>query len=350
MTKQEFKQWLLSKNSFIDNEYLDKYIQLIFEHDTLSPGYREFHHSLPVLTYKTDKVCSRAEAVKLADADINNIKVHLLYKDHCKAHWLLYFCTKDKLKSGNYYALKRLTDTVNHLLKVEKIVYLSESDFELIQQYMNEVANDEASRAWSQTDIEFLVSNYRKKGQTFCANHLNRSKTAITSKATALGLKMDKWWSAEDLQFLKQHFSYENLEFCCEYLNRTQKAIISKASALGLTPANLYTEADKLFVIEHYPKEGIDFCAERLGRTPEAIKRYAKTLRVKRPPQGDPLYCPELGQYFDSIKEASIKLNLSDGNICSVLKGRAKNTKGYTFIKVSKEDYYNEKRQSENQP
>jgi hypothetical protein len=234
------------------------------------------------------------------------------------------------------------------LLKSEKITDLSESDFTRIQQYLNDVANDEASRAWSQAEIDFLLANYQTKGQTYCAKALQKSKHAISAKASTLGLKMDKWWSDEEVQFLKQHFSYENLEFCSEQLKRTKKAIISKASLLGLSPANVYTETDRQFMIEHYPKEGVYFCAEQLGRTKAAIRRFAKVLGIQRLPQGTPLYCTELDQYFDSIKDASIKLDLSDGNICSVLNGRAKSTKGYTFIKVSKEDYYNEKRTSQN--
>lgn len=115
-----------------------------------------------------------------------------------------------------------------------------------------------------------------------------------------------------------------------------------------MTEDHSYTEADKQFMIEHYAKDGVYYCAEHLGRTKAAIRRLARALGVKSLPQGAPLYCPELDQYFDSIKDASIKLGLSDGNICSVLKGRLKNTKGYTFIRVSKEEYYNEKESCKN--
>jgi hypothetical protein len=59
MTKQEFKQWLLSKGAFIDNDYLDQYVQLIFDYDKVTAGYREFHHSLPVLLSLSDgNICS----------------------------------------------------------------------------------------------------------------------------------------------------------------------------------------------------------------------------------------------------------------------------------------------------
>ena len=158
---------------------------------------------------------------------------------------------------------------------------------------------------------------------------------------------MTKWWSEQDEAFLVENFSYENLDACAEYLNRTEKAIISKAFTLGLlNKMNVYTEDEKDFLRLHYPAEGVKFCADRLNRTEDAIRRYAKILGIQRPQQGTPLYCPELNKYFDSINDASIKLGISNGNICSVLKGRLKNTKGYTFVQVQKEDYYNEKRKN----
>lgn len=43
------------------------------------------------------------------------------------------------------------------------------------------------------------------------------------------------------------------------------------------------------------------------------------------------IICVETGNMYTSIKEASIKLGLSKGDICSVLKGTRKHTKGLTF-------------------
>lgn len=47
--------------------------------------------------------------------------------------------------------------------------------------------------------------------------------------------------------------------------------------------------------------------------------------------------------YYIKISDAAKQLNLSDGNICSVLKGRIKSTNGYHFEYISKEVYYKEK-------
>lgn len=135
---------------------------------------------------------------------------------------------------------------------------------------------------------------------------------------------------------------------CAKYLQRTEGSIIAKAGELGLTEDRSYTDADKQFIIEHYPKEGGQFCADALNRTPEAIQRYAKTLGVRRPPQGIAIYCPELDREFKSIKEASIQLQISDGTICGIVHKRFKSCRGLTFHRGTREEYLNEKESCKN--
>ena len=48
------------------------------------------------------------------------------------------------------------------------------------------------------------------------------------------------------------------------------------------------------------------------------------------------IYCLETNKYYNSIKQASEKLNLDSSNIVKVLKGRLKQTKGYTFRYANK--------------
>ena len=88
MEKLKLKNYLLSTNVFIDNDYLDIYINLINNYQVnVSNNYCEKHHILPVAYYKHFYNCkTRFEAEKYANNDKNNILVNLLYKDHCKAH------------------------------------------------------------------------------------------------------------------------------------------------------------------------------------------------------------------------------------------------------------------------
>ena len=48
------------------------------------------------------------------------------------------------------------------------------------------------------------------------------------------------------------------------------------------------------------------------------------------------IYCLETNKCYNSIKQASEKLNLDYSNIVKVLKGRQKQTKGYTFRYANK--------------
>ena len=48
------------------------------------------------------------------------------------------------------------------------------------------------------------------------------------------------------------------------------------------------------------------------------------------------IYCLETNKYYNSIKQASEKLNLDSSHIVKVLKGRQKQTKGYTFRYANK--------------
>ena len=90
------RTYLIEEIGCLDNEYLTEYINLITTY-TLAAGYSEQHHIIPVAYYFKKYGCkSKCEAKrKYADKDPQNGLVQLLYKDHIKAHWLLYNCTTD---------------------------------------------------------------------------------------------------------------------------------------------------------------------------------------------------------------------------------------------------------------
>ena len=93
MTKQE----LLQTGYFIDNKYLEQYLELIEKPFYFTTNYEE-HHIIPVCYYKTvHKYKTRKEAEKIADSR----KIKLTIADHCIAHWLLYKCTRGLVKELN---------------------------------------------------------------------------------------------------------------------------------------------------------------------------------------------------------------------------------------------------------
>lgn len=142
-----------------------------------------------------------------------------------------------------------------------------------------------------------------------------------------------------DKQFLIDNSKTLTINELATTLNRTEKAIISKLSELNLTPADLYTEDEIQFLRSNYSIYGPSYCAKILNRTSAAIKRKANYLGLACS-QGDPIYCPELNKTFVSISAAAKELNLSDGNICQVVHGKAKTTRGYSFIKLDRKEYY----------
>lgn len=81
------KQDLLKFNIFIDNEYLDKYIDLITNGNVdVQVGKTNRHHIIPKYYFKDNALP--------IDNSKNNI-VNLYYTDHIKAHYFLAMCSKN---------------------------------------------------------------------------------------------------------------------------------------------------------------------------------------------------------------------------------------------------------------
>ena len=81
---------------FLDNEYLDKYIEVLEANLETKRNRKstQAHHAIPVNTYwTTSEPYKRTDALKLAKADPINFEVHLLYKDHLVIHSYLTLCT-----------------------------------------------------------------------------------------------------------------------------------------------------------------------------------------------------------------------------------------------------------------
>lgn len=337
------REILLSKYDFIQNDYFNKYIELILNYDQKSVVYREAHHVVPVMHYKNDNIKSREAALKLADLDKDNFTVNLLFKDHCYAHYLLYNCTTGGIKAGNALVVKFFADIYNKFMQDSKVDKFNYTDFETIQLFYDNIISDPNNNLGAVNDIQFLIDNYPIYGQRYCAEKLNRSLGAVSTKAKNLGIKMNKWWSETDIDFLKVNFEQYTIDELASILGRTKKSIISTASKLGLTPQPLYTEDDIKFLKLNYTIYGPAYCANYLHRTIAAVKRKAAYLNLKSP-QGAPIYCPELDKQFISISEAAAELQLSDGNICQVVNGKSKTTKGLHFFKLSRKDYYEERK------
>ena len=110
MLKDEIKLRLLNTNMFIDNKYLELYINLIVDNSDTPRlyGKTQRHHILQRKWYNKNKL-------KIDNSKSN--LVNLYYKDHILAHYYLYNCTTSWLKKANS---KTLVNMLN--LKDNKII------------------------------------------------------------------------------------------------------------------------------------------------------------------------------------------------------------------------------------
>lgn len=94
---------LIKTGYFIDNEYLDGYVKLLFENVNTSYQRNKTneHHIIPVSYFKHRNI-------EVDNTEDN--KVTLLFKDHVLAHYYLYLCTlNEEDKYSNACALNHLT-------------------------------------------------------------------------------------------------------------------------------------------------------------------------------------------------------------------------------------------------
>ena len=99
------KEKLLNTNSFIDNEYLDLYINIICNNSTSYKKYKTSkHHIIPVSYYKNNNL--------EVDNSTDNTVI-LLHKYHILAHYYLTLCTTGNLNKSMIFAFNFMIDEKN---------------------------------------------------------------------------------------------------------------------------------------------------------------------------------------------------------------------------------------------
>ena len=111
-SKEQIKQSLLNTGYFEDNEYLDKYCDLVIIKSTKQDSLKtQEHHCIPICYYKLIYNFKKdLDAKKKANLDSNNYIINILYKDHILVHYYLCFCSKPKLKNRLINAFFHLTN------------------------------------------------------------------------------------------------------------------------------------------------------------------------------------------------------------------------------------------------
>lgn len=286
MTFNEIKQILVSKYNFIDNSYLDDYIQLMTTADLSSDGYREYHHLIPVVFYKEKYHCEdRSSAEKLANKDTNNRLVHLLYKDHCKAHYDLYCCTSGAIKYQNAAAYLCMIQASRRHIKNDLPV-LTELDYIELQLVVDNIRNDPNSKYFSDSEIKFLIDNVKDLGTTKCAEILKRPRSVVSKLSVSLGLTESSGprvdWSDTEKLWLKSNSKKYSRQECAKILGKTEAGVHAMEQRLKISGSRIsnikWTAEDDAWLLANYKKVDRQVLAVKLNRTENAIKARLRTL------------------------------------------------------------------------
>lgn len=288
---KDWKSILLATGSFIDNTYLCEYIDLITkQHDVSS--YMEKHHVIPVAYYKykydVDTRKHRHEAERYANADPSNMLVLLSFAEHCKAHWLLFKCTTDKLALANSAAFFKqisILERINNKIFLNKKtriidVGLTDQEYEQLQQYALEV-KAAGNLFWSSDQDEWLRQNRYLYTAKQCAEHLGKTEKAVLCRCNKLGLKK-VWYTEEDNAQLLEYSRTHTAKECAEYFGTSEPNIIKRWRDLGFSKTFKWDDEKDNWLRENDSKYTVAELAEKLGTTKTTIMGRRWTLGITR--------------------------------------------------------------------
>lgn len=269
---KKLKQKLLATGYFIDNQFLDDYLQLVLFSDN-NTFYTEAHHILPRSYFKLVNL-------KCDNSESNLVK--LSYFNHCKAHFLLANCTVLQLRHSNILSLRIMTKS-----KRAKLEYLNEAELDQVKIY-----NDNNSLFWRPEENAIIIEKYPTMG-TACIKYLpDRTKRAIKCQAKKLGIKFDfensanmKRYSKEENEFLIKNYAFLGIRKCAEILNRPYQSVKSHAAKtlkIAAVGAPEWSESEITILVKLYPIYGAEALTEYLpGRNALAIRKKAHRLGIK---------------------------------------------------------------------
>jgi len=303
-TREELKQYLLNTSLFINNDYLDQYVELVLNYST-TDKYTEKHHILQRCYYKHNNLS--------VDNSADNL-VNLSYKDHCKAHWLLYFCTCDYLKQANECSVRYISEMYKKLTGIEKHKFdFNQDDFNLLQKYMNDIINDDSSRYWSEYEINYLKQNYNGYGSgPKCAKVLNRPLIQVTDKAKHLGLAaVCPDWTLEEIKLIYEYYPIEGDKVYLRIPTHSKDACRAKAKQLKIRTTLHYWTAEEIQILTtNFPLVGAAGCSKLLiNRTKNECKHKADRLGLTFINNSQNVWTnANLKLLFDNIDKPIIKL------------------------------------------
>ena len=296
----DLKERLINTGYFLDNIWLNKYVNLIKAGSiNRTDVYSERHHIIP-FCYFADKLNAKTakekDKLRKLSSKLNTIEYNLITKNniiclsfyqHCLAHYYLFKCMNSKFSYYNEIAFTKMTDR-----KIDLSTCSEHEIRELIQIKIN-LLNDPTSKIYLSNQInKIILKNYPNGGYKLCQElikkhfNLEFTKARIKARALQLHIHSNKYlppWTKEDEQVLKNYYEKFGYKKCLELLpNKTKTSIQAKAKQLNLVApgaskknAGWNKEEDDI-IVKFYPSGGATLCKKYLpNRTLSAIKARA---------------------------------------------------------------------------
>jgi len=239
-----YKQKLLRTNLFIDNEYLDQYIELIIHNkNNIINNYVEKHHILPKAIFKLLNM-------PLDNSELN--MCNLSYSDHMLAHCILTKCTIEPFKSKAISAVTMMLSHNKYLPQTTIDDYLNNIELQLL------VKECKSGRKHTQEEIDKIKKANKKPHNVHPKSEFKKGYTPWNA-----GISWSTIYSEEEL---KEKFSKNGEYIWITNGNLETQILNSEIIPVGYLPGRLELKQDT--------KQKISNTNKQKGIKPPAQKGY----------------------------------------------------------------------------
>ena len=152
------------------------------------------------------------------------------------------------------------------------------------------INKDAGGRGWTREDEQFIIDNYKDKGDFEVGKLLSRTVGSVLRKRVQLGLrrkdfriienKPARYWTDSEITFLVDNKEELTFDAIASELDRSLKGVMLKAHRLGLIQSNHWSKKEDE-VLRKYYNSSLDQLAFLLDRSKKAIKHRARYLNIK---------------------------------------------------------------------
>lgn len=275
---EKIKQKLLEFDIFVDNEYLNKYVELIVNNSEKKffNEYTETHHILQRSYFKKHKL-------KLDNSDNNLIKLSLA--DHILAHYYLCFCTKNGYDVDNSIAFIKMSGLYYKNIEEKDLIKIYPKIIEARQKMTTSLSKKVF--IYDQNGSFIKRCENAKKAKEYMQDNYNIkiNECEINSCASPLSKRL----SCKNFIFLREEESIEDrLQLIKKdiYLNRKRKINVYDLNGCFINSFDSVKECSLFFTNktgEKYFSQNITSCAKGVkNKYKEYIFLYDKDSIIQR--------------------------------------------------------------------